>query len=246
MKLIAQSASILDKCGVGPFLRPAVRCIREQRNHLARIPSLLTRRSIIESYFRQNALRKLHLGASDKILAGWLNSDLEPGLSECIFLDATKRFPFTDDSFDYVFCEHFVEHLNPEGATVCFREVFRCLRQGGVFRVATPNLQKYVNLFKDTVRSEEKDFLSRFGKFFKLGNVSPCVALNHIFYNWGHCFLYTQDELFGALKRAGFEHVISASVGESRHDALRGIERHWKFYGVEMNEYETLVMEASK
>jgi hypothetical protein len=149
MKLVAQwCTSILDKCGVGPLLRPAVRCIREQGNYLARIPSLLSRKSTIENYFGHHASRKLHLGAADKILAGWLNSDLEPGLSKCIFLDATKTFPFPDASLDYVFCEHFVEHIDPEGAAVCFCEVFPCPKQGGVFRIATPNLQKYTNFFQ--------------------------------------------------------------------------------------------------
>jgi len=246
MKLVAQCTSMLDKCGVGPLVRPVVRCIREQRNYLARIPSLLTRKSTIVSYLSHNVSRKLHLGASDKILAGWLNSDLEPGSSNCIFLDATKTFPFPDASLDYVFCEHFVEHISLEGAAVCFREVFRCLKHGGVFRIATPNLKMYTDLFQDTLGLEQTEFLGRFGNFFKLGHVSPCVALNHIFYNWGHCFLYTQDELSAALRRAGFEQVTSVSVGKSQHDALRGIEQHWRFYGVEMNEYETLVMEASK
>jgi len=148
MKLVAQCTSMLDKCGVGPLVRPVVRCIREQRNYLARIPSLLTRKSTIVSYLSHNVSRKLHLGASDKILAGWLNSDLEPGSSNCIFLDATKTFPFPDASLDYVFCEHFVEHIDPEGAAVCFCEVFPCPKQGGVFRIATPNLQKYTNFFQ--------------------------------------------------------------------------------------------------
>jgi predicted SAM-dependent methyltransferase len=231
---------------MGPLLRPVVRCIRQQVNYLARIPALLSRQSTIADYFDHNASRKLHLGAADKILAGWLNSDLEPGLSKCIFLDATRTFPFPDASFDYVFCEHFVEHIDPQDAATCFREVFRCLKPGGVFRIATPNLQKYANLFQDTLNPEQEEFLGRFGSFFKLDHVSPCVALNHIFYNWGHRFLYTQDELFAALTRAGFAQVISVSVGESQYPALRGIEQHWKFYGVEMNEYETFAMEASK
>jgi hypothetical protein len=32
-----------------------------------------------------------------------------------------------------------------------------------------------------------------------MGHVSPCVALNHISYNWAHRFLYTYDELVAAL-----------------------------------------------
>jgi hypothetical protein len=109
-----------------------------------------------------------------------------------------------------------------------------------------PKSAKIYQFFPDTLSSEQAEFLGRFGSFFKLGHVSPCVALNHIFYNWGYRFLYTHDELFAALTRAGFEQIISVSVGESQHDASRGIEQHWKFYGVEMNEYETLVLEASK
>src|ERR1035437_3760951 len=196
MKSVVQCCtSVVDKFGVGPLLRPVVRCIREQRNYLARIPSLVSRRSTIKNYFGQNCLRKLHLGAADKILTGWLNSDLEPGLSKCIFLDAAKTFPFPDDSLDYVFCEHFVEHIDRQDAAVCFGEVFRCLKQGGVFRIATPNLEKYTSLFGNTLTPEQAQFLSRFGSIFKMGRVNPCVALNHIFYNWGHRFLYTYDEL---------------------------------------------------
>jgi hypothetical protein len=53
-----------------------------------------------------------------------------------------------------------------------------------------------------------------------MGHVSPCVALNHISYNWGHRFLYTYDELVAALERAGFKQIIPVSVGESYYDAL--------------------------
>ena len=67
MKSVVQwCTSVVDKFGVGPLLRPAVRCIREQRNYLARIPLLISRRSTIENYFGHNSLRKLHLGAADK------------------------------------------------------------------------------------------------------------------------------------------------------------------------------------
>src|SRR5689334_20997101 len=111
MPLVSQRGiSILDNCGVGPLLRPVVHCVREQRRYLARIPLLVSRHSAIERYFRLHPSRKLHLGASDKLLPGWLNSDLEPSAPECIFLDATTTFPFADASLDYVFCEHFVEH----------------------------------------------------------------------------------------------------------------------------------------
>jgi SAM-dependent methyltransferase len=244
--LLQRGISMLDSCGVGPLLRPVIHCLREQRKYLASIPPLLSRQAAIESYFRLHPSRKLHLGASDKILTGWLNSDLEPTSQQCILLDATKPFPFPDASLDYVFCEHFVEHIKPEGAAICFREVFRCLKDGGVFRIATPDLLRYTDLFQGGLSQEQSEFLSRLGGLYKLPRVSPCVALNHLVYNWGHCFLYTQDELFTALKGAGFTRLASVPVGQSDHEALCGIEQHWRFYGVEVNNFETVVVEASK
>ena len=59
--------------------------------------------------------------------------------------DATTRFPVADASFDYVFAEHFVEHVS-RGAGVRFlieaRRVLR--RSGGVVRLSTPDLARYV------------------------------------------------------------------------------------------------------
>jgi predicted SAM-dependent methyltransferase len=214
---------------------------------LARIPSWISRQRYIENYFRQNASRKLHLAASDKPLAGWLNTDLDPIPSKCIFLDATKRFPFPDASLDFVYSEHFVEHISPEGAAVCFAEVFRCLKPGGVFRIATPDLTKYAGLFQNGLSPEQNEFLKRFGEFHKLKRVSPCAALNYEAYHWGHCFLYTREELVFALNRAGFDKIVPAAMGQSQHAALHDIEQHWKIHGgFEMNEFETFVVEASK
>ena len=208
---------------------------------------MLSRKRIIKRYFSQHATRKLQLAASNKMLEGWLNSDLDPASSKSIYLDATKRFPFPDASLDYVFSEHFIEHITPEGAEVCLGEIYRCLKPGGVCRIATPDLQKYLGLFEDTLSPAQNQFLKDFAKTHKLDRISPCVALNYEAYHWGHSFLYTREELVSALDRAGFEKVISVALGKSEHDALRDIEQHWKIHGgFEMNEFETLLLEASK
>jgi SAM-dependent methyltransferase len=45
----------------------------------------------------------------------------------------------SDRSFDFVFAEHFIEHLFLDEALFLFDEVFRLLRPGGVFRVVRPD-----------------------------------------------------------------------------------------------------------
>ena len=161
-------------------------------------------------------------------------------------MDATKPFPLPSQSFDFVFCEHFIEHISLDAAAICLREVFRCLKVGGVFRVATPDLQQYVNLFSDRLKPEQKRFLDQSASIFSWDRVSPCIALNHVVYNWGHRFLYTREELADVVKRAGFANVYQMPVGESNYEAICGIEQHGKFYGEEMNRFETMVFEARK
>lgn len=239
-------AGTLDAIGAGQFLRPVVRCLREQRECLGRVPWQISQGRRIKEYLDENECRKLHLGASDMILPGWLNTDLFPHSRETVFMDATRPFPLPALSIDYAYCEHFIEHISLEGAASCFAEVHRCLRRGGVFRVATPDLQQYVGLFSGRLGPEQERFLQSFGEFFKLERVSPCQALNHIAYNWGHRFLYTRAELFDGLRRAGFSEIVAKEVGESDHDALRSIEQHGKFFGDDMNRFETMVLEASK
>jgi len=53
--------------------------------------------------------------------------------------------------------------------------------------------------------------------------------MNKAFRGWGHQFLYNEQTLTECLRDAGFETIEAQRYGESRHDALRGIERHEKY-----------------
>jgi predicted SAM-dependent methyltransferase len=237
---------LLDKLGFGDFLRPVIRCLREQSLMLARLRFLWRRPRQIDAYFQNHEIRMLHLGASDRILVGWLNSDLEPAGKSHVFLDATKRFPFGDGSLDFVFSEHFIEHIDRSEGERCMREIYRCLKPGGVMRVATPNLIRYVQLFRANLEPRETEYLRQFQEKFHLNSISPCISLNHLVYNWGHRFLYDEAELIRLIQSAGFTTISQAPVGKSDYAQLVKIEQHAKFYGNEMNEFETMVLEATK
>jgi SAM-dependent methyltransferase len=47
------------------------------------------------------------------------------------YLNVTKRFPYPDDTFDYLFSSHLLEHLYPDQASFCLKEIFRVLKRGG-------------------------------------------------------------------------------------------------------------------
>ena len=84
-------------------------------------------------YQRTHDLRKLHIGAGTLTLEGWLNTDVHPaGASN--YLDATKRFPIADGTFDYVFSEHMIEHVPYCSGMTMLAECFRIARPGGKIR----------------------------------------------------------------------------------------------------------------
>src|ERR1700722_6277114 len=103
---------------------------------------------IIAEYVKNNAVRKLQLGAGEFNNSGWLNTDIEPREGQA-YLDATKPFPLTDSSFQLVSSEQVMEHLSSEEGLGMMKESFRILVHGGKVRVATPNLLKLADLLRD-------------------------------------------------------------------------------------------------
>ncbi len=58
---------------------------------------------------------KLHVGCGNNRLPGWLNYDKG--------VDIRRPLPFPDDSMDFVFAEHVVEHITAREAWRFLREV---------------------------------------------------------------------------------------------------------------------------
>jgi predicted SAM-dependent methyltransferase len=66
------------------------------------------------------------------------------------YVNAAKRLPYADDSFEYAFCAHMLEHLTRDQAVVCVREVCRVLGPGGVFRVVVPDLDHAIRSYQSS------------------------------------------------------------------------------------------------
>ena len=60
------------------------------------------------------------------------------------YMNATRRFPYPDNSIQAIFSSHFLEHLFHDEARFCLSEVHRVLRPGGVCRIVVPDLDKIV------------------------------------------------------------------------------------------------------
>lgn len=218
---------------------------------------LIRRKQVISSYLKSNAVKKLQLGANGNVLQEWLNSDIAPTAKDVIFLDSSNPFPFEDNVFDYVFSEHHIEHLLYEEGSSMLKECWRVLKPGGKIRIATPDLEVFLNLYKkEKTEIQERyihfvaDYLMDYIGFKEEKDV---FVINNIFYNFGHRFIYDKRTLRNSLRKSGFTEPHYFPVGKSEDEALRNIESHHKSYqslgyvgGEDLNEFETMVLEASK
>jgi predicted SAM-dependent methyltransferase len=203
---------------------------------------LMVRPVLVSRYMKAHSVRKLQVGAHVCVMPGWLNTDLYPQSIRSVTLDATKRFPFPDASFDYVFSEHQLEHIGYEDALVMLSECRRILRPGAKIRIALPSLDRMLQLFGPT-RTDLQDRYIRYvanSCYPGAQNPNPCFAMNAAFMNWGHRFIWDQATLSTTLETKGFAHIQFFTPGQSDDSNLTGIETRTS----EMDMYETMVAQA--
>jgi predicted SAM-dependent methyltransferase/outer membrane murein-binding lipoprotein Lpp len=160
--------------------------------------------------------RKLHVGCGKVKLPGWLNIDVEPGAD--LVIDVRQGLPFEENSVDFIYNEHFVEHLTYEEGEKVLREFWRCLKKGGVLRIATPDLDFIVQLYSRDFKNQDW-FPSGF-EFVK----TKGMAMNMAFRWWGHQYLYNEEDLTGQLIKVGFQNIKRCELNKSNYPELSNLE----------------------
>jgi len=229
------------------FIVGLVRAARAGLTDLKQLRCLVSRRNQTATYLVAHPVRKLQLGTSHNPLAGWLNTDVVPESADVAYLDATRKFPFDDNVFDYVACEHMIEHIDHSGAITMLSESFRVLKPGGRIRLATPNLRMLIGLCAPETTAAQNQYMDWIAKKLEPEPVD-CKAvfvLNNAFRAWGHQFLYDPETLKVTMARCGFTDLKSFTPGISDDPNLRGIEAHGREIGNEaINAFETFIIEG--
>lgn len=162
-----------------------------------------------------NEGRMLHLGCGSNLLEGWANIDFA-GSSEIIVHDLTRSLPLGSGTVDFIFTEHFVEHISRQQGQALFEECYRLLASGGVLRISTPSLKKLIDEYASGRVDEWADV--------DWNPETPCQMLNEGVRLWGHQFIYDFDEISQALSGAGFVRIKPVDWRESTHRELSGLE----------------------
>jgi SAM-dependent methyltransferase len=196
---------------------------------------------------------RVSLGSSTLAPSGWLSTDITSEAGQDVRLDLTKPLPFASESIAYFHAEHVIEHFEPDAAAHLLDEAFRCLKAGGVLRLATPDATLFLDLGR-TIEGggregrEWQDWVVAANRRWQVpeDDVTDWLfAVNRAFSSWGHRFLYTRDYLDRVLQRHRFL-TEWQRVGESRFIDLRQVERHGERGGPRENDMHTMVVDAIK
>ena len=206
-----------------------------------------TRKYRVKRFLRDHPVVKLQLGCGSNRLPGWLNTDMNVYTvrAGAEYLDVSKKFWLPDCSVDYVFSEHLFEHLTYPQAGHMLSECHRVLKPGGVIRIATPNLAFLADLYLHPDSGINRQYIEWAAK---QGGIpaTPTYVLNRFHTAWGHQIVYDHDTLVGLLSQYGFRDIRRCEMSKSAHEALSGVEGHFRVMPYDFCCLETMILEARK
>ena len=198
------------------------------------------------------------IGCGKNVLRGWLNTDLYPQKSELasgVYLDAGIRFPFRDDTFNYIYSEHIFEHLTFTESCNMLKECYRVLKPKGTMRLALPHFEFLLELYQDPearisreyIKSTIRDQLPEVHKVLGESEYANVYVINNFYRDWGHEVIHSTESLKQLIERFEFKNVEQKEVGKSDISFLSNLEAHArKDFDRSFYDLETLVLEAVK
>lgn len=202
----------------------------------------------IHTYLKNHSILKLQIGAGENYIDGQLNTDVYYSDKRIVFLNATKPFPMKDNTFNYIYSEHFIEHIPPDEGIKVLSESYRILKPNGKIRIACPNFDFLIDICSEEKSLIQKEYLAWSQKnIFNSEKIfNHNILVNKYLRNWGHEFIYDFETLKAYLEIVGFRNVIQCKVNESTDENFQGIERHFGFIPMELYKLETMILEAEK
>jgi len=164
---------------------------------------------------------RVNIGSGSEGKAGWENIDMYRGKGVTCVYDCRTSLPFADNSVNFIFTEHFFEHIDYIDDVPGFlSECFRVLKPGGAIRIIVPDGEGFLRAYCE-------EGWAAFGKKREMAEDQIDVGfgwryntkmelVNFIFrQDIQHRFIYDYPTLEYVLRRAGFTKVMQQSFGVS-------------------------------
>lgn len=184
---------------------------------------------------------RLNLGAGMDLKQGWINIDLfakdylrhhqSESDATCIPYDLRRRIPLPDNSCEFIYSSHFIEHMVYEDAVQFIKNCYDLLQPGGTLRLSLPDFRRCLEAYVEG-ESEYYDLID-LGK--RMPYVEPATysLIDHINYvayqNGEHKCFFDAEKLHKLFDFIGFQSSAETSFNEEI-DPPGEIRRHFSLY----------------
>jgi predicted SAM-dependent methyltransferase len=151
---------------------------------------------------------RLNWGCGTQPEPGWINSDIKSGPGIDISCDILDGLPLEDRSVDYVVSIHALPELPYPSLVPALRELRRVLKQGGVLRLALPDLDRALDAYR---RGDRGYFLIPDDDATSLGGK---LSVQMTWYGYSRS-LFTGDYVEELMRKAGFAEVRRCAYRET-------------------------------
>jgi len=151
----------------------------------------------------------IHLGCGEKNDSRWINIDALPFPHVHYIQDVTNLSNLSSNISDIIYASHTLEHTSHRKTIYVLKEWRRVLKTGGILRLAVPDFDKIINIYREENNNMKKiieplmggqdykynfhysmfnkeyltDILHQAG-FIKVEEWNPKTATYHTFYDW--------------------------------------------------------------
>tara|TARA_A200000159_G_C7317855_1_gene337479 strand:+ start:719 stop:1318 length:600 start_codon:yes stop_codon:yes gene_type:complete len=161
--------------------------------------------------------------------------------------------PYSNEQFDGIYSEHFIEHMHKYQGINFFKEAHRILKTGGTIRTVWPPYEFVEKLVSDErLEPDEKQFVDHYHalyvvkhKFTAPGNSHRSkreqCALGLLHQHGEHLYIWSIKEMIDTLKDIGFRVVKEQKYQQSSVPDFKGIDTPGKIRAL-----HSAVIEAKK
>ena len=161
--------------------------------------------------------------------------------------------PYSNEQFDGIYSEHFIEHMHKYQGINFFKEAHRILKTGGTIRTVWPPYEFVEKLVSDErLEPDEKQFVDHYHalyvvkhKFTAPGNSHRSkreqCALGLLHQHGEHLYIWSIKEMIDTLKDIGFRVVKEQKYQQSSIPDFKGIDTPGKIRAL-----HSAIIEAKK
>lgn len=175
--------------------------------------------------YNSNEKIKLHIGCGTNYFEGWINIDnnSDNNIKKLdLNWDLRNPLPFKANCVDFIYNEHFLEHLTVQDGLKALRDFKRVLKPNGILRIAMPDLTDIIKTYNN--KNWKIDNAESFRKFGLDFMQTRAEYLNINFRWWGHQWLYDWEELERRLIEAGFNNITQCKLKKSSYTEFQNLE----------------------